>query len=44
MKRTPPRHEGRKTMFGKEVPLKAKPAGNKITAVVPKQFHDAVHA
>ena len=43
-KRTPPRHEGWKTMFGKEVPLKAKPAGNKITAVVPKQIYDAVNA
>ena len=44
MKKTPPRHEGWKTMFGKEVPLRAKPAGHKITAVVPKQFYDAVNA
>ena len=44
MKKTPPRHEGWKTMFGKEVPLKAKPAGNKITAAAPKQFYDAVNA
>jgi hypothetical protein len=42
MKRTSPRNASWKTMFGKEAPLQAKPAGYKITAVATKQFYDAV--
>ena len=42
MKQTPRRKKVTRTMFGKEVVLKAKPAGQKITAKATKQFYDAV--
>ena len=42
MKQTPRRNKVTRTMFGKEVVLKAKPAGQKITARATEQFYKAV--
>ena len=44
MKQTPPRNAATRAMFGKEVVLQAKPAGQKITAVAVKQLREAVNA
>ena len=44
LKKTPPRPARTRAMFGKEIVLQAKPAGQKITAVAVKPFHDAVSA
>ena len=44
MRKTPARIATRRTMFGKEVVLPAKPAGHKITAVAVKQLYDAVNS
>ncbi len=44
MRKTPPRSAVTRSMFGKEVVLPAKPAGQKITAIAVKPFYDAVSA
>jgi hypothetical protein len=44
MRKTPPRDAFTRVMFGKEVVLPAKPAGQKITAVVVKPLYDATTA
>ena len=44
MRKTPPRNAATKNMFGKEIVLSAKPAGQKITAVAVKPLYDATNA
>ena len=44
MRKTSPRNAVTKAMFGKEVVLPARPAGQKITAVAVKLLYDAVNA
>ena len=44
MRKTPPRNATTRIVFGKEVVLRAKPAGQKITAVAVKPLYDAVNA
>ena len=44
LKKTPPRPVRTKAMFGKDIVLTAKPAGQKITTTAIKPFYDAVSA
>lgn len=44
MRKTPPRSAVTRSLFGKDIALPAKPAGQKITVIAVKPFYDAVNS